>query len=138
MTNKNNSHLLRAIKATIISVVFNVVLFQISRLLGFFPENMTFETPEGTLQGFHAMLIIGATLTFCFLGSLIFFVLDRLMEHGAPWFLALSLIFLMTSLLTPFTIEGAPWSMIITLEIMHISTATFLLYFFIPNSFKKI
>jgi hypothetical protein len=138
MTNNNNSHLIRAIKATFLSVGFNVALFLISRSLGFFPENMTFETPEGTLQGFHAMLIIGATLTFCFLGSLIFFVLDRLMEHGAPWFLALSLIFLMTSLLTPFTIEGAPWSMIITLEIMHISTATILLYFFIPNSFKKI
>jgi hypothetical protein len=134
----SDSFLWRALKATLICVAFNTIFFQISKVMGFFPEGMSFETPEGHLQGFHATLIIGATLTFCFFGSLVFYVLDRWMEHGAPWFLGLSLIILMASLLTPFTIEGAPWSTIITLEIMHISTAMILLYFFIPNSFKKI
>jgi len=134
----SNSFLSRALKASLVSVAFNAIVFQVSKMMGFFPEGMSFETPEGHLQGFHAPLVIGATLTFCIFGALVFFVLDRLMEHGAPWFLGLSLIILMTSLLTPFTIEGAPWSMIITLEIMHISTAMILLYFFIPNSFKKI
>jgi len=134
----SNSFLFRALKATLISVAFNFILFQASKFLGFFPEGMTFESLDGHIQGFHASLIIGATLTFCFLGSLVFFIFDRSMEHGAPWFLAISLIILMASLLTPFTIEGAPFSMIISLEIMHIATASILLYFFIPNSFKKI
>lgn len=133
-----NTLLIRALKATFLSVLLNLLFFLLSKWMGFFPENLSFETPEGHLQGFHSLLIIGATLTFCFFGSLIFMVLDRFMEHGAPWFLGISLIILMASLLTPFTIEGAPWSMIITLEIMHISTAMILLYFFIPNSFKKI
>jgi hypothetical protein len=133
-----NSFLSRALKASLISVAFNAIVFQVSKMMGFFPEGTSFETPEGHLQGFHAPLVIGATLTFCIFGALVFFMLDRLMEHGAPWFLGLSLIILMTSLLTPFTIESAPWSMIVTLEIMHISTAMILLYFFIPNSFKKI
>lgn len=134
----SNTFLFRALKATLLCVVFNLVLFQASKFFGFFPEGMTFETVEGQIQGFHTSLIIGATLTFCILGSLVFFIFDRSMEHGAPWFLAISLIILMASLLTPFTIEGAPFSMIISLEIMHISTASILLYFFIPNSFKKI
>jgi hypothetical protein len=138
MIAKTNSLLKSILWAASFSVAFNLVVFFLSSKFGFVSESILVESPQGGMQPIDYSTIIGATLTFCLLGSLVFWILNRFTEHAAPWFLGIALIFLMISLLFPFTIEHATTSMIITLETMHIGTAFLLLVHFIPNSFRKI
>lgn len=119
-------------KATLISVVVNSALYLIGSSLDFISDSVLLDGIN-VKEPLSLFYVVAATFTACIFATLIFALIDKFTEHAAPWFLAIALIGLIASFFTPFTIEGAPISMIVILELMHAFTAMILLYLLIPK-----
>ncbi len=117
--------------AGVIGVVVNAILYFIGSAMGAFPETVL--NPAG--QPITLVPVIIVTLIGAIAGTLGYLILSRFMVKPLAnrWFTILAVIILIGMAFTPFSLPGAPTSMIVFLEIMHVVIGGALIYF-LPKS----
>ena len=117
--------------AGVIGVVVNAILYFIGSAMGAFPETVL--NPAG--QPITLVPVIIVTLVGAIAGTIGYLILSRLMLKPLAdrWFTILAVIVLIGMAFTPFSLPGAPTSMIVFLEIMHLVIGGALIYF-LPKS----
>ena len=68
-------------------------------------------------------MVVGSTLVPALLAGVVFALLGRFTRRPVRSFVVLATVLLVLSFVTPLTIAGAPLSMVVALELMHVVAA---------------
>lgn len=110
--------------AAITAIVANIIVFYIASALGWMPS--TFINPQlGRPIGVGE--VIGSTIVGAVGATVLFALLARFTRRPVMIFRIVALIALVLSFATPFSLAGAPLSLILTLEVMHIVAAAIII-----------
>jgi hypothetical protein len=117
--------------AGVIGIVINAILYFIGAAMGAFPPTVL--NPAG--QPITIVSVITVGLVGAIAGTIGYLILSRIMVQPLAnrWFVILAVIVLIGMAFTPFTLPGAPTSMIVFLEIMHLVIGGALIYY-LPRS----
>jgi hypothetical protein len=106
--------------AAVGAVIANVLVYYIASAIGWMPStyiNPQLSRPIGVGE------VVGATLPGAVGATVLFALLARFTRRSVMIFRIVAGIVLLLSFVTPFTLPGAPLSLILTLEVMHIVAA---------------
>jgi hypothetical protein len=105
------------ILTAVIAVVANVVIYFIASALGAMPESVL--VPPMNLP-ITIIPVIMATLMGTLGGAIVFALLTRFTKNPVRIFTVIAVLVVIAMGIPPFTLSGAPASMIVALNIMHI------------------
>jgi hypothetical protein len=108
------SYAYRALLAAFITIIINIIIFYIGKAAGAFPESIIVSADSPLQVSMVIMMSIFGTVV----GILIFAAVGSLRV-----FRIIAIIGFILLIYTPFSVADASTSFIITLEIMHITTA---------------
>lgn len=114
------------------AAVANALIYVIASALGLIPADIEVQ-PGQTLS--VAMVII-STIAGTLAGTIVFALLARFTRRPISLFRIIAGVALLLSFASPLTIPGAPLSMILTLELMHITAAAILVWALTTRSRK--
>lgn len=114
-----------------IAVVVNSLLFVVADVLGVFPATVM---DPGSGQPFALMTVAVASGAGAFGATVVYALLSRFVADADRWFRILAVVVLLVSFVTPFTIPGAPATMIATLLVMHMVVAAVSVWVFTADS----
>jgi hypothetical protein len=106
--------------AAITAMVANIIVFYIGSALGFMPT--TYINPQ-LGRPISVGEVIGSTIAGAVGATVLFALLARFTRRPVTIFRIVAGIVLLLSFATPFTLPGAPLSLILTLEVMHVIAA---------------
>jgi len=111
--------------AALVAAVVNGILYYIGNAIGAFPADVI--TPLGgpITIGPVALMTVGLIL----LGTLAYMLLARFTANPNRWFIIAAIVVFGLFLPGPITLAGAPVSMMVLLEIMHVVAAGSAIYF---------
>lgn len=111
--------------AGIASVLVNVTLYFTFTALGFITEDILVNG-----MPMSALVIVMASFVPALIGSMVFFLLNKYLNVSYSVFAIISMVLLSLSMINPFVmIPGVTVAYAISLDILHIPVALFLLYF---------
>lgn len=114
--------LVGTIAAIVAATVVNVIVFYIGDAAGAFPDDFRFDSPGGeTSMGVGNVIL--TTVMYLALGGIVFAIISRLSRRPVRMFWYVATVAFVLSLVTPFTLEGAPGDMIAFLLLMHLLAA---------------
>lgn len=114
------SVLKRSFLAGLVATLINVALFYIGSSTGAIPANLIIPSAG---QPLTIGPVVFSTLIPALMAGLLLIGLDRLTSRPVRLFNIIAAAVLILSFATPFTLPGAPVSMILILELMHIVVA---------------
>lgn len=105
--------------AAISALLANAIVYFIASALGFMPSyiNPQLGRPIGVGE------VIGSSIAGAVGATVLFALLARFTRRPVTIFRIVALVVLLLSFATPFSLPGAPLSLIITLEVMHVVAA---------------
>ncbi len=68
-------------------------------------------------------MVVGSTVVPALLAGIVLGLLEKFTKHSVKNFVVLSGVLLVLSFVTPLTIPGAPFSMVLAMELMHVVAA---------------
>ena len=120
-----NSNIIKtAVLGIGITLVINLTIFTIGDVLGAFDKTIN----PGTDKQIGVMDVIQATITFLFLGTIVFFVVVKISENPQDLFKWVGIVAGGLSLGLPLTIEVSETVGLVFLWLMHIVSSTIFIY----------
>lgn len=98
----------------------NVLVYLLATAVGAIPSDFVIPGPGTPLT---LGMVVGTTVVPALLAALVFALLARFTRRPVRNFVVLSAVVLVLSFATPLTIAGAPLSMVLALESMHVVAA---------------
>lgn len=111
--------------AALVATIVNAILYYAGRGIGAFP--LDFITPMG--QPITIVTVVLMTVVTILGGALLYRLLVRFTANPNRWFIIATIIVFVLFLPGPITLAGAPVSMMIILELMHVVTAGAAIYY---------
>lgn len=98
----------------------NALVYLIATAIGAIPSDFVIPGPETPLT---LGMVVGTTVVPALLAGVVFALLGRFTRRPTRNFVVLSGVLLVLSFVTPLTIPGAPFSMVLAMELMHVVAA---------------
>jgi hypothetical protein len=98
----------------------NGLVYLVGSAVGAIPSDFVISGPGTPLT---MGMVVGTTVVPAFLAAVVFALLGRFTRRPVRNFVVVSAVLLVLSFVTPLTIPGAPVSMVLALELMHIVAA---------------
>lgn len=110
--------------AGLASALVNAILYLVTSSMGFFPSSVL--TPAGQPFSLAPVILVSAVAS---LGAaLVYALLVRFTANPNRIFMWVAAVVFVFMFFNPFMLKGAPASMIVSLEIMHLVVAGFSIY----------
>ncbi|MEM8531934.1 MAG: DUF6069 family protein [Chloroflexota bacterium] len=116
--------------AAVVSAVANAILFVIGAALGGFPESVIIPNAGGPMT---IMPVIVASIIGVLGATLVYLGLNQFTKNPNFLFRIVAIVVLVLSFASPFSIPGAPFAMILILELMHVVPAVAAIYWLTGN-----
>lgn len=100
--------------------MINALIFVIAKALGAIPDGFAMPDGNGT---FTIVPVLVSSIVPAVVATGVFWLLVRFTTSPKKIFLAIAVVLLVASFVTPFSLPGAPVGMIVALELMHIVAA---------------
>lgn len=110
-----------------VGVVINVILYFVGTSTGMISTTIPV-TPDG--QSFALPPVIIASIVPVFVAGLVYWLMSKWIGGYQRWFTILSVVLLVLSFASPFSVPDMPTSMAIILNLMHLVVGGAVLYFF--------
>lgn len=117
---------LAGLKAIVVAVVVNVVLFFAASAAGWIPTSVIIPNAGGPLTVVPVAIASAAPLV---LATLLFMGLVRFTRRPALIFTVIAVVLTLASVFRPFSIPGVPLSMALVLNAMHVVAAGAITWF---------
>ena len=104
----------------LVAAVANGLVYLVASAVGAIPSDFVISGPETSLT---LGMVVATTIAPALLGAVVFALLGRFTRRPVRNFVVLSAVLLVLSFVTPLTIPGAPFSMVLALELMHVVAA---------------
>lgn len=104
------------------AAIVNGIIFVIAEAAGFIPRNFVIELVG---QSLSLAPVVGSTIVGVIIGAVVFAIMGRFARRPISLFRIVAIVVLVLSFAQPLLIAGAPLSMILTLELMHIVAGAF-------------
>ena len=101
--------------AGVAAAVTNAVVYSLASLLGAMPQGVVVDGQPVTLGA-----VVTSSFAPAILAAVLFALLGRFTRRPVSIFRAVAVVLLLVSFVTPFSIPGAPVSMIVALLLMHV------------------
>ena len=98
----------------------NGLVYLVATAVGAIPSDFVISGPGTPLT---LGMVVGTTVVPAILAAVVFALLGRFTKRPVRNFVVVSAVLLVLSFVTPLTIPGAPLSMVLALELMHIVAA---------------
>ena len=98
----------------------NALVYLVATVVGALPSGFVIPGPGTPLT---LGMVVGSTLVPALLAGVVFALLGRFTRRPVRNFVVLATVLLVLSFVTPLTIAGAPLSMVVALELMHVVAA---------------
>lgn len=109
-----------ALLATLGAAFLNAIVYFVASGLGFIPQDVLVPAPGGEQPLTVGMVVIGSVVG-TIGGAGVFALIGTFARRPVRTFCIVATVVLVLSLATPLTIPGAPLSMVLSLEAMHVA-----------------
>ncbi|MDP9455502.1 MAG: DUF6069 family protein [Actinomycetota bacterium] len=110
----------RLLWAAPLTALANALVYLIAGVVGAIPSDFVIPGPGTPLT---LGMVVGSTVVPALLAGVVFALLGRFTRRPVRNFVVLAAVLLVLSFVTPLTIPGAPLSMVLALELMHVVAA---------------
>ena len=98
----------------------NALVYLVASAIGAIPSDFVIPGPGTPLT---LGMVLGTTVVPALLAAMVFALLGRFTRRPVRNFVVLAALLLVLSFVTPLTVPGAPLSMVLALEVMHVVAA---------------
>lgn len=120
--------------ALLVNLLLNALYFEAGVLFEWLPVARPVLWDNEPLGLHH---VVASTLIPGILAPILFWLFQRFSTQPVRWFHTLSVMVLMGSFFSPFSVPGLSGKVVVLLELMHISTAGFTIWFLTIRPFEN-